>query len=1199
MRFPHNIAFTVTVAVLASFALPAVAHGEVYNAEIQSDALWIVPKELSRIDPAPGVSYQGMQLNAKFPGLWSADLTGVDLTDAVIHAPASLNTEYGGFNSCGGAILWNATFTLEQLQSTASYQEHNLRGIIFWQTDMLDFDLSGQNLEGTGMREIYNLGTVNFEDAQIHGSQACHISGYRGTGTDFSQPDEAFSKSQLESTASYKTGDLRGAIFEGSDFSGCDFSDQNLEGTAFGTQYGGVDLTDCNFTGAILHSTRDNSFSGYRDTGAYFMNTVFTQTQLEQTASWQSHNLRGVGFYEMDLSFLDFSGQNLEGANFEDSIFSADTDFTDTEIHGTQTGQDGYRDTGTNFTGTNFSQTQLESTASWNDKNLIGVGFNELDVSAWDFSDQNLEGANFFDATVSGTDFNNATIHSTQVGIYSGYRGTGASFESANSFTQAQLESTASYNAKDLRGVTLSHLTLSSWDLSEQNLEGADFSSSSLSSVDFTDATIHSSNACQWSGYRDTGANFRSATSFTQTQLASTASYQAKDLRGVGFNSLNLSGWDLSEQNLEGANFAGATFSITTNLNNAIIHSTQTGYDGYKDTGANFSKTKNFTESLLASTASYQAKDLRGVNFSGLNLTGWDLSGQNLEGAVFGNPFYADYAGVATLTNADLSGANLSYVTFWIDYVTQVDLTGVNLTGANLNMAILPDQMPMLPVVSGATVVIDRDIQVDAGVDIEEGGTLQVGFNASEVRQITAVGDVNIEGGTLYVDAWAEPIVLSDRYTVIEGASVTGTFDQVTDNLPFYDFMATYDATHVYLGFNKRTFDEFARTPNQHSLASALDQMGTTDDMQFVLEQIMSLPTDNEIRHAYDQMTGDVYGSLGIVELQNTTNVYTMLTQQLRSTMGQGSASYASTVTGNGSIMRAQNGCGCACGCYPTWQGWTLGYGLSGAAQSDGDASGFGYSTGGLMTAMSRYLGDDANLGLFYAYDHARLETTGNTSGPIHDVANIDDHFFGVYLTQYWDCDYYILAGCFGYNDYEVQRRVQFNEIDRIAQGNHDGWQSSIYVERGHEFHWRRLALTPYTGLQYIYLRQNGVTETGADSLDLSIGGNDLNSLRTLLGTRLTFSRFQRPALPPAFELRALWLHELLDETTGLFTAQLAGGGPAFPIRGVSLGRDWAILGTGVHFAFWKNTSLYANYDLFMNSQQTFHVASGGIEIRW
>ena len=70
--------------------------------------------------------------------------------------------------------------------------------------------------------------------------------------------------------------------------------------------------------------------------------------------------------------------------------------------------------------------------------------------------------------------------------------------------------------------------------------------------------------------------NFSYTTSrgFTQAQLASTASYQAKNLQGIGLWYNHLTGWDLSGQNLANANLCDSTLTNTNlrggrNLTNA------------------------------------------------------------------------------------------------------------------------------------------------------------------------------------------------------------------------------------------------------------------------------------------------------------------------------------------------------------------------------------------------------------------------------------------------------------------------------------------------------------------------------------------------------------------------------------------------------------------------------------------------------
>ena len=74
-------------------------------------------------------------------------------------------------------------------------------------------------------------------------------------------------------------------------------------------------------------------------------------------------------------------------------------------------------------------------------------------------------------------------------------------------------------------------------------------------------------------------------------------------------------------------------------------------------TGALFDDTtsRGFTQAQLASTASYQTKNLQGIGLGSNNLTGWDFSGQNLTNASLDS---------STLTNANLTGAVVTGASF-------------------------------------------------------------------------------------------------------------------------------------------------------------------------------------------------------------------------------------------------------------------------------------------------------------------------------------------------------------------------------------------------------------------------------------------------------------------------------------------------------------------------------------------------------
>ena len=77
-------------------------------------------------------------------------------------------------------------------------------------------------------------------------------------------------------------------------------------------------------------------------------------------------------------------------------------------------------------------------------------------------------------------------------------------------------------------------------------------------------------------------------------------------------------------------------------------------------TDSNLTAVKEFEAEQLYSTASYQARNLRGIEFGYNMLVGWDFTRQHFSGAVFGR-----FGGCGSLNNANFSGANLMNVQFW------------------------------------------------------------------------------------------------------------------------------------------------------------------------------------------------------------------------------------------------------------------------------------------------------------------------------------------------------------------------------------------------------------------------------------------------------------------------------------------------------------------------------------------------------
>lgn len=294
---------------------------------------------------------------------------------------------------------------------------------------------------------------------------------------------------------------------------------------------------------------------------------------------------------------------------------------------------------------------------------LTAAAFRQADLTNADMYGANLSAATFREATLTGAIFYDAIIRN-------------ADFSSTTSrgFTQQQLAETASYRAGVLTGVVLAENNLTGWDFSGLNLTGtqfgtiyfdlsfwhsasnltnADFSGSLLTYTSFLDATV---TGADFSGAIVAGVGMNNATGFTFQQLASTLSYQAGDLSGIGLSRQDMAGWDLSGQNLTNAYMSYGNLT-GTDLSDANLTSANLSYADLA--GANLSGA-DLTDATL------QHADIPNANFAGANLTEATLMQMDA-------------------TNADFTGANLTRSGFKDSNITGVIFTDANITRASFS----------------------------------------------------------------------------------------------------------------------------------------------------------------------------------------------------------------------------------------------------------------------------------------------------------------------------------------------------------------------------------------------------------------------------------------------------------------------------------------------------------------------------------
>ena len=373
----------------------------------------------------------------------------------------------------------------------------------------------GWNFHGNDLTKAYligtdlawaDLGSAILIDADLTGAHLIHVEldGATLTGTSFTRAEIAnadfsdttsrgITAAQLYSTNTYIYGGLNHIRFSSNDLSAWSFAGTTMHHASFKE----ADLSHADLRGAALVYS---SFTSATLTGADLSNANLTHAYLQSSV---------------------LAGANLTGAR----ILS--TDFTNTTSRG-------------------FGAQQLYSTASYGQADLHKLQLSQNDLTGWDFPNQNLGYA----------DFTSSTLRDANLAL-SNIRWANFTDTTSRGFSVVQLQSTASYERGDLRGIQFGGNDMSGWRLAGQDLTNAGFESVDLHSADFTGANLTGANLhsallanARLDHAEIQGANLSNTTAggLTARQIYGSASYRPGDLTGVDLRENDLSNWSFTGQ---------------------------------------------------------------------------------------------------------------------------------------------------------------------------------------------------------------------------------------------------------------------------------------------------------------------------------------------------------------------------------------------------------------------------------------------------------------------------------------------------------------------------------------------------------------------------------------------------------------------------------------------------------------------------
>lgn len=473
------------------------------------------------------------------------------------------------------------------------------------------------------------------------------------------------------------------------------------------------------------------------------------------------------------------------------------------------------------------------------------------------------------------------------------------------------------------------------------------------------------------------------------------------------------------------------------------------------------------------------------------------------------------------------------------------------------------------------------------------GSTYQAEVNgqgaSDRVNVSGAPGTATIAGSVLVLPQ-AGSYAPKSTYAILNATGgVTGTYSSVASSLPFLQPSLSYDANNVYLNLQIGGFAAAAQTPTQAAVGAVLDATAPTATGNYaaVLGALSTL-TAQQGQAVMTSISGQNYAGFATAGVQTSQLFMSNFTSQV----GGGS--------GGSSRVALAQACDVSCDTASpsVWGAWGGAIGGLGTIGANAPVGGLTYNLGGFAAGLDRKVTPDLLLGVTLGYTTGTQWVSGFQGSGISST--IQTGLYGTYGQGpvYLDA----LAG-YAYSDNQMWRPILIPGLAAMtAQGRAGANQFYGQLETGYRVDIGGAAqafVTPFARLQGSTSTQNGFSESGASSLNLSVATQTTNSVRSVFGAQLGGAIDMGLHDKLAMKFRLGWSHEYAD--TGRPVTAAFAGAPAVPFttNGISPQRDGIVIGLSANTAIAEATSIYFRYEGDLSGQDSSHALTAGVRMTW
>ncbi len=576
---------------------------------------------------------------------------------------------------------------------------------------------------------------------------------------------------------------------------------------------------------------------------------------------------------------------------------------------------------------------------------------------------------------------------------------------------------------------------------------------------------------------------------------------------------------------------------------------------------------------------------------TGGRITGGDISGgDGTDGIVFFSPgatgSFTASGTVRDFETVDIKGGTVTLggLTLAQGAVLTADV-GFTVTGSLTNAGTI------------AAAASPRTITV--GGAYTQTGTLNVGISAAGNDRITATGAVALSGTVKAVVANGLWVADNQSYIIASGAGGVslGTVT-VESSSALLSFSLKTDGNNAVL-VAKRTNSYTGVTQGQNGQGAAraleLAGPGATGDMAAILNQLDGMSSTQATGQAINQMAPTVSGGAVQATGGMVGQGSAVVGQRMAGLRAGAGGAAPSQSAGLGQLAGLSQGLalmdgsvgaspltgqlpalGLAAGSAPATTGiWGQSFGTT-ARQAERDGiSGYRATSLGFLLGADTQVTPDLTVGFAAGYSQGVVRGSGTDADDRTRIGSYQGSLYGNYVLGDWFVDG---LASLARNTYDGSRAISF--LGRTAQSDYNGWQYGARLNGGRDFNLGGGWLTPAVSMDYHRLSLDGYTETEAGAANLTVNGQDYDTLTAGLSVsgRLTpIDLGDSATLTPHAMIG--WTHDLVADRQQVSSA-FAGGGGSFVTTGAKPARDAAQMALGVTLDRGDGASIEAGYQL-------------------